>query len=62
MTETKSPSCDLQIDVAQDVEELLLAQRVSAFEIFKTDHKVTRRAMLGLDQPGWRGARATRWR
>ena len=53
---------DIQIDVAQNIEEFLLTQRISAFEIFKTDHKVTQRAMLGLDQPAWRGALATRWR
>ena len=37
MTETKSPSCDLEIDVAQDVKEFLLRQRIRAFDVFEFD-------------------------
>jgi hypothetical protein len=44
---------DIQIDIAQDVEKFLLAQRISAFEETEFDHKVVRCCVRGrpLDRP-----------
>src|SRR2546430_122459 len=40
---------DFDVDVAQNKKEFSFGQRITALETFKTDHKFTRRAMLGLD-------------
>ena len=52
---------DFETDVAQDIKELPFGEWINAFEIFESDHKFIRRAMLGLDLPAWRVVPVTRW-